>query len=480
VELKKDSLLRVNELQIEVAHNVGIFAEWKAEFQKEHTGALNLFYLARAEYDKYIELQKQASQNDARAQEEMTAYLAYKDFALRAPDNQTAVNKSQTSLLKYNELRGDVKRDVRIAEEEMVKYHKLSQEYQQFGVELKGLKSNIHETNATANRTANLLKSAKAEFDRHSQACAKAFVDFNSSFFVARSLKQKLGVKAEHLEHSNRKWAAYNKLVQHYGNLKAGAFEGVAAVRADRNKAAQEFKKATGKWAKHKAERAVAETKHTAAKEAEDAFASTFNNNGCGLVPSQMAEKKEQQRALEAARKEARAATKAATEAFEAAEKVQNEINGYEEDEEDEEGKKDEEDKEDKEDPDSKTSRKLLSTDALGLSVGSNVTSDPVSDDCDLDLQMNTLNYEVAQRLGQTIATHEEAETKYSGMAANMTEKVKVAEAALQNLEPKAEKLRIRHDLALELRAAPCSTLTVDQEWSTLLANRTANITLSA
>lgn len=297
-------------------------------YKKEHMAALSTYELARSSLNKYNDFKKQSEDDSTRSQEDMAAYLKYKELALTATeqgDEDNAARYQQMSdkyLESYKGLEASVKKHLTKAKEANEQYQTLSTQYEEAGKEVKALEVAAEQNTKTYETTDTELEHQKAIYDQAVQDSTDAQERYEE-------MKNKVKLSSQELEDArteqivtNRKFHDADKKLKELQDETTVATTKMSKYREISFQLETKAKNFGEAATMHEARAEEYTQKWSAASKASKAFSESYELAGCGVLPHMKAAKKARLAGLHKAKQTAGMAVQLATDELAAAAKL--------------------------------------------------------------------------------------------------------------------------------------------------------------
>jgi len=506
--VKKIALGRMKNVEGDVVRDRAAKDEWKAKYKKEHMAAINVYELARSVLNQYNDMRKSASLNDARSQEAMAAYLKYKDMAIKAKDDAKSAAKSAALkqyqrmsaqyLKQYQSLQDKIKEELSNADVRMKKYKELSAQYKKLGIELKVTDTKVTGATKKYNDSNDKLRTQKAKYTHAAEQTKAASQQHAANAAKAAKHKEKWQtLKAESLR-IKKKLKFFSEKARDYGKQKTALVAKLVKYRGMAFKFKEGAQEHLQKAEDEMKMRERYKDKYEAAKAAMEVYSASFKNGGCGLLPHQIAQLKAHKAKREKLKAQAAEAVQTAEEELKSAQEMREEAEAENTAGTKQTSKKQGRELREAKESDSSQPKVLATEDAFSLkasnAVGGSLLEQPptlrmemgapdlsaassllqVGEDkenrrksaCDNDREVGTANFNAAEENKLFMERHGRAEEKHRKTSAQMKNGALSARNVLASVKLKLSVATKHEEKALQLRAAPCSALSAEEDWT--------------
>lgn len=339
------ALGRSKELESDVAKEKAVLDEHQAKYKKEHFSALNVYELARVALNKYNDLRKEASTDDTRSAEAMTAYLKYKDLMLKAKDDAEAAgvdpNDSQDFkqyeemsnryLGQYKGLQTGIKEKLAESNVQNTKYQELSAKYKKVGEDLKLTDEELIKAQKVWEAVDHKYQLQQAKYEHavsESEEARKEQLEKHAKAMLHKEKWESLKADAKRV---HEKYNVFNDKVKQLGQLKVDTVQKLVKFRKMVFKFTEGSKEAARLAEESMKKKDEFREKYEVAEMAQKVFSEAYSNGGCGMMPHQVEAKKERARALTKAKQDVEQAVNVADEELLAAQEMRDEADAEEE-----------------------------------------------------------------------------------------------------------------------------------------------------
>jgi len=327
-EVKETSLHKVQKLETDIVKLRAAMDESKEAYKKEHLAALSTYELARSSLNKYNDFKKKAEDETTRSQEDMAAYLKYKELALTATEDGDDANvaryqrMSDKYLESYQGLETSIKTHLKNAKDANQQYQALSTQYEEAGKEVKALEVTAEQNTKSYESTNTELEHQKAVYDQAVQDSAAAQESYEEMANKVKLSTQELEDGHTEVIVTNRKFHDADKKLK---ALEDESNSATAKMSKYREISFQLETKAKNLGEEATKQEALADQyaeKWGAATKASKAFSDGYELGGCGILPHQLAAKKARKAEVHKAKQAAGMAVQLAMDELSAADKI--------------------------------------------------------------------------------------------------------------------------------------------------------------
>jgi len=329
-ELKESSVVAVAKLEQVVVDQKAAMDEIKKAYEKDHIAALSVYELARGALNRYNDLKKQGEDDATLSQEEMAAYLKYKEMALKATEEGKKENTkryesmSEEHLATYKKLEKSIKKHLDNAKEANTDYQKLSDKYDDASKTVSALEVEVTHKTKEYEATDAELEHQKAIYTQAVDDSTLATAEFQEVQHKVTQTKNRLkDTQAEQLV-ANTRFHGIDKKLKRLKVQEEGAISKMGKYREIAFQFETKAKKMGEQAASESHMFQTLREKHKVMESVTQAFSLAYEHAGCGVMPHEAAARAQQATEMETEKEATGMAFQLADEQLEKAKKLRD------------------------------------------------------------------------------------------------------------------------------------------------------------
>jgi len=329
-ELKETSVVAVAKLEKDAVEQKATMDETKQQYDKDHVAALSTYELARQALNRYNDLKKKGEDDVTLSQEEMAAYLKYKEMSLKAAeegkdeDTKRYQTMSNEHLGRYKNLESSIKESLDAAQGANTNYQKLSGKYDEVSKGVAALEVAVTHKTKEFETTNDELEHQKAIYDQAVEDSTEATAEFQETQHKVTQTKDTLQEVQTDQIVANTKFHAIDKKIKRLKSDEEASTSKMGKYREIsfqfETKAKKMGEQATEQAARFK----MLKEKHRVAQSATQAFSQAYEHAGCGVIPHEAAARAQKAAQMEEAKDAAGMAFQLAEEELKKAKKLRD------------------------------------------------------------------------------------------------------------------------------------------------------------